>query len=97
MLCLTDMCCELEMPGLFSVGSRGAVFIERYMGCCEKSSNSKKRLYVGGGDKVCTGRFIIFVLVVGESRGKSRKLIEAGPFAKVGVIGACLLLSGVLF
>ena len=96
-LCLTGACCEFEVSGLFSMGSGGAAFIKRCMGCCEKSSNSKKRLHVGGDDKVCTGRFIMFVLVIGESRGKSCMLIEAGSFAKGGVIGACLLLSGVLF
>ena len=96
-LCVTGACCEFEVSGLFSMGSGGAGFVERYMGSSEKLSNSSISLYVGGGDKVCAGGFTMFAQVIEESRGKSRMLIEAGPFVKVGVIGACLLLSGVLF
>ena len=79
------------------MGSEGVGFVERYMGSSEKLSNSLKSLYVSRGDEGSAGKFTMFAQVIEGSRGKSCMLIEAGPFAKVGIIGACLLLSGVLF
>ena len=96
-LCVTGACCEFEVSGLFSMGSGGAGFVERYMGSNEKLSNSSKSRYVGKGDEGCAGKFAVFAQVIKGSGGKSCMLSEAGPFAEVGVLGACLLLSGVLF
>ena len=96
-LCVTGACCEFEVSGLFSMGGGGAGFVKRYMGSNEKLSNSSKSRYVGKGAEGCAGKFAVFAQVVKGSGSKSCMLSEAGPFAEVGALGACLLLSGVLF
>ena len=96
-LCVTGACCEFEVSGLFSMGGGGAGFVKRYMGSNEKLSNSSKSRYVGKGTEGCAGKFAVFAQVIKGSGSKSCMLSEAGPFAEVGALGACLLLSGVLF
>ena len=94
---VTGSCCEFEVSGLFSMGGGGAEFDKRYLESNEKLSYSSKSLYVGKGAGGCAGNFVVFAQVVEGSGSKSCMLSEAVPSAGVGALGACLLLSGVLF
>ena len=93
MLGVTGSCVEFEVSGLFSMGGGGAKFFTRY----EKLSYSSYSLSISKGTEGCAGSFVVFVEVVEGLGGKSCMLSEAGPSAEVGALGACLLLSGVLF
>ena len=93
MLGVTGSCVEFEVSGLFSMGGGGAKFVKRY----EKLSYSSYSLSIGKGAEGCAGSFVVFAEVVEGLGGKSCMLSEPGPSAEVGALGACVLLSGVLF
>ena len=98
MLGVTGSCVEFEVSGLFSMGGGGAKFVKRYEKLSYSSINQQRySLSIGKGAEGCAGSFVVFAEVVEGLGGQSCMLSEAGPSAEVGALGACLLLSGVLF